>query len=352
MSEQNATIKAGLIGFGLSGATFHAPILCSIPDYEIAAVVSSHPEKVYKALPEAVVYSQVEQLLNDASIDIVIVTSPNATHYEYAKNAIEAGKHVVVEKPFTVTSEEAKALIALAKNRGVLLTVYQNRRWDNDFLTARNLLETGALGRLSLYYAQFNRYRPDIKNSWKEQDEPGTGLLYDLGSHLLDQALLLFGKPQSIWADLREERPGSAVTDYFHLVLAYENHRAILHAGSLVRQAGPRFELHGDKGSFLKYGLDPQEGQLKQGMRPGDPGWGEDQPDQYGELATEFSGLAVQGQIDTLPGRYHAFYQGLADAITSGSVVPVNPEDALSTIRLIEYALESHRKGCVIQVEE
>ncbi|NMO94473.1 oxidoreductase [Paenibacillus lemnae] len=345
------TIQTGIIGFGLSGSTFHAPLLSSIPDYAIRAVVSSNPEKVHKDLPGAAVYQEVDELLTDQDIDVVVVASPNATHYDYARKAMEAGKHVVVEKPFTVTASEAEDLIQLAKDKGVLLTVYQNRRWDNDFLTVRNLLETGALGKLSLYQAHFNRYRPVVKKRWKEQEGPGAGQLYDLGSHLIDQALLLFGKPQTLWADLRAERPGSQVIDYFHLVLGYEFHRVILHSGSLVRHAGPKFELHGDKGSFLKYGQDPQESQLKQGLRPGDSGWGEDQPDQYGELATEFSGLAVQGEIDTLPGRYQAFYQGLADAILEGSPVPVQPEDARDTIRIIEYAMESHEKGCTIQVK-
>lgn len=345
-------IQVGIIGYGLSGSIFHAPVIESIPDYIIGKVVSSNPEKVKKSLPQAEVVSDVEELLQDGEVDVVIIATPNATHYEYARRAIEAGKHVVVEKPFTVTSEEADQLIALAEEKGVLLTVYQNRRWDNDFLTVRNLLETGALGKLSVYQAQFSRYRPIVQKRWKEQDGPGTGELYNLGSHLIDQALFLFGRPKTVWADLRSERDGSEVTDYFHLVFGYDSHRVILHAGSLVRQAGPRFELHGEKGSFLKYGEDPQEAQLKQGMRPGDAGWGEDQPDQYGELATELSGLAVQGEIETLPGRYQAFYQGLAEAIVEGASVPVHPRDARDTIRMIEYALESHRKGAVIRVKD
>ncbi|MGM1045496.1 scyllo-inositol 2-dehydrogenase (NADP+) [Paenibacillus uliginis N3/975] len=344
------TIQVGIIGYGLSGSTFHAPLLTSIPDYRIRAVVSSNPDKVRKDLPSTKVVSHVDELLQDEEIAVVVVASPNATHFEYAQKAIEAGKHVVVEKPFTVTSEEADTLIRLAQEKGVLLTVYHNRRWDNDFLTVRNLLETGALGKLSVYQVHHNRYRPLVQQRWKEQQGPGAGELYNLGSHLIDQALFLFGKPKTVWADIRAEREGSEVTDYFHLVFGYEKYRVILHSGSLVRQAGPRFELHGDKGSFLKYGQDPQESQLKQGMHPGDSGWGEDQPDQYGELATELSGLAVQGEIETLPGRYQAFYQGLAEAILEGSEVPVKPEDARDTISMIEYAIESHRKGSIITV--
>lgn len=345
-------IQVGIIGFGLSGSTFHAPLLMSIPDYRIRTVVSSDPDKVKRVLPKTRVVGTVDELLQEKDIDVVVVASPNATHFEYARQAIEAGKHVVVEKPFTVTSEEADLLIALAKERDVQLTVYHNRRWDNDFLTVRNLLETKALGRLSVYQVHFNRYRPIVQKRWKEQEGPGAGELYNLGSHLIDQALFLFGKPKTVWADLRAEREGSEVVDYFHLVFGYEFHRVILHAGSLVRQAGPRFELHGDKGSFLKYGQDPQEDQLKQGLHPGDSGWGEDQPDQYGELATELSGLAVQGEIETLPGRYQAFYQGLAEAILEGAQVPVKAEEARDTIRMIEYAMESHRKGCTITVTE
>ncbi|WP_054956805.1 oxidoreductase [Paenibacillus dakarensis] len=344
------TIQVGIIGYGLSGSTFHAPLLTSIPDYHIRTVVSSNPEKVKRDLPRTGVVSHVDELFQDEEIAVVVVASPNATHYEYARKAIEAGKHVVVEKPFTVTSEEADTLIELAREKGVLLTVYHNRRWDNDFLTVRNLLETGALGNLSVYQVHFNRYRPKVKQRWKEQEGPGAGELYNLGSHLIDQALYLFGKPKTIWADMRAEREGSEVIDYFHLVFGYDKHRVILHSSSLVRQAGPRFELHGDKGSFLKYGQDPQEDQLKQGMHPGDSGWGEDQPEQYGELATELSGLTVQGEIETLPGRYQAFYQGLAEALLEGAVVPVKPEDARDTIRMIEYAVESYRTGSTITV--
>ncbi|WP_106767351.1 oxidoreductase [Paenibacillus faecalis] len=344
------TIQVGIIGYGLSGSTFHAPFLANLPDYNIYAVVSSNSDKVKKDLPRAKVVDSVNQLLLDEEISVVVVATPNATHFEYAKKAIEAGKHVVVDKPFTVTTEEADALIRLAREKEVLLTVYHNRRWDNDFLTVRNLLETKALGRLSLYQVHFNRYRPLVQHSWKERQGPGAGELYNLGSHLIDQAILLFGKPKTVWADMGAERDGSEVTDYFHLVFGYESHRVILHAGSLVRQAGPRFELHGDKGSFLKYGLDPQEAQLKQGMLPGDTGWGEDHPDQYGELVTELSGLTVQGEIETLPGRYQAFYQGLAEAILEGAEVPVKPEDARDTISMIEYAIESYRRGCVVSV--
>lgn len=344
------TIQVGIIGYGLSGSIFHAPLLTSIPDYQIRTVVSSDPDKVRKDLPRTQIVSHVDELLEDDEIAVVVISSPNVTHFEYAQKALEAGKHVVVEKPFTVTSKEADMLIQLAQEKGVLLTVFHNRRWDNDFLTVRNLLETGALGSLSLYQVHFNRYRPIVQQRWKEQEGPGAGELYNLGSHLIDQALYLFGMPNTVWADMRAEREGSEVIDYFHLVLGYDKHRVILHAGSLVRQAGPRFELHGEKGSFLKYGQDPQEAQFKQGMRPGDTGWGEDQPDQYGELATELSGLAVQGEIETLPGRYQAFYQGLAEAILEGSSVPVKPEDARDTIRIIEYAIESHCTGSTIAV--
>ncbi|ANA79906.1 MULTISPECIES: oxidoreductase [Paenibacillus] len=344
-------IQAGIIGYGLSGSVFHAPILRSVPDYKVHTVVSSDPDKVHKDLPDTAVVDSVDELLSVSEIDVVIITSPNTTHYEYSRLALEAGKHVVVEKPFTVTAAEADELIELAKQKGVLLTVYHNRRWDNDFLTVRNLLETGALGKLSIYQSQFSRYRPEVQSErWREQAAPGSGILYDLGSHLIDQALFLFGLPETLWADLRIERKGSKAHDYFHLVLGYATFRVILHSGSLVRQAGPKFELHGDKGSFLKYGMDPQEGQLKQGMRPGDAGWGEDSPDQYGELATELSGLAVQGEIETLPGRYQAFYQGLAEAVLKGGALPVQAEEARNVIRMIEYALQSHQEGRTIQI--
>ncbi|MGA9173956.1 MAG: oxidoreductase [Thermoactinomyces sp.] len=346
------SIKVGLIGFGLSGSTFHAPLIEQVEKLELAAVVSSNPAKVHRNYPEVKVVSDVDSLLQMKEIEMVVITSPNLTHFEYAKKSIEAGKHVVVEKPFTVTSSEADHLIHLAEQNGVILTVYQNRRWDHDFLTIKTILNQKLLGRLSTFESHFDRYRPTVRRRWKEQNLPGSGILYDLGSHLIDQALLLFGRPQTVWADLRAEREGAEAIDYFHLVLGYPGLRVILHSGSLVREAGPRFILHGDKGSFIKYGLDPQEEQLKAGLRPGEPGFGEDEAEFYGRFSTTIGDLATKGTIQTIPGRYISFYEELAEAIQFGTKPPVAAQEARDVIRIIEYALQSSREQRTITVQE
>lgn len=346
------TIKVGIIGYGLSGSVFHAPIISRVKGLQIKGFVSSNPAKVHHDYPEAVVYPDVFALVQDPEIDLVIVTSPNTTHFEYAKAAIQAKKHVVVEKPFTNTTQEADELIALAQEYQVQLSVYQNRRWDNDFLTVRKLLESGVLGNLSTFESHYDRFRPHVQDRWREQDLPGSGMLYDLGAHLIDQALLLFGMPQTVWADLRAERRGSQVTDYFHLILGYENLRVILHSGSLVREQGPRFILHGDKGSFYKYGLDSQEEQLRQGKKPGDSGWGVDRTEKYGQLTTEIGGLVMRSTVETLPGCYEAYYEGVAAAIESGQPAPVKAEEARNVIRIIELAIRSNQEQRTIPVQE
>lgn len=344
-------IQVGLIGFGLSGSVFHAPLIDWTEGLKLAAVVSSQPDKVNEIYPDTRVYREVEALLNDQDIQVVVISSPNMTHYEYATRALEAGKHVVVEKPFTNSSEEAERLIALAREKELLLSVYHNRRWDNDFLTIGRLLETGVLGNVSYYEAHFDRFRPEVTGRWREQDLPGSGMLYDLGSHLIDQALTLFGKPNTVWADLRKERRGGKVNDYFHLVLGYSNLRVVLHAGSLVREQGPRFILHGDRGSFMKHGFDPQEAQLRKGLGPGTEDWGRDTVSNYGKLTTDIGGLAVSGTVDTLVGSYEMFYRKLADAIRHGGSSPVQAEDARDVIRIIELAMESHSKGRVLTLD-
>jgi scyllo-inositol 2-dehydrogenase (NADP+) len=344
MEEKIMTLQVGLIGYGLSGSVFHAPLIERVEGLNLFAVVSSNPAKVHRDLPGIQVIPNMETLLNMKEIDLIVISSPNATHYDYAKKAILAGKHVVVEKPFTVTSTEADELIDLAEEKGVILTVFHNRRWDNDFLTVQRVIEQKWIGNLSTFESHFDRFRPTVRRRWKEQNLPGSGILYDLGSHLIDQALTLFGMPQTIWADLRTERAGAEAIDYFHLILGYPNLRVILHSGSLVHNPGPRFILHGDRGSFIKNGIDPQEEQLKRGMRPGDIGWGEDQPDHYGRLTLEHDGLVFRGTIETIHGWYESFYEGLVETIRYGKPAPVLATDARNTIRIIEYAEKSHQE--------
>ncbi|XEC95227.1 oxidoreductase [Paenibacillus tarimensis] len=340
------SIRVGLIGYGLAGSVFHAPLIGAVEGLELKAVVtSSNAAKAAYDFPRAKIMADVQSLFGSSEVDCIVVSSPNATHYDYAKQAILAGKHVVVEKPFTVTSEEAEELVMLAERQGVILTVYQNRRWDNDFLTVRSLLDTGMLGKLSVYESHYDRYRPQVQKRWKEEQLPGSGILYDLGSHLIDQTLVLFGMPETVSADLRLERKGTEIVDYYHLVLGYSNGmRAILHSGSLVRQPGPRFLLHGDKGSYMKFGLDPQEEQLKKGLRPGDIGWAEEPAALHGQLTADAGDLSVRSVIETKRGSYETFYVKLADAIGRGGEVPVPARDARNTIRIIEAAVQSDRE--------
>lgn len=346
------TINVGLIGYGYSGATFHGPLINKVQGLNLKAVTSSSDSKVKKDYPHVEVLSDVTAMLSHKEIDVVIITSPNTTHYEYAKQAIAAGKHVVVEKPFTITSIEANELIDLAQKKGVLLTVFQSRRWDSDFLTIRELLKTKILGNLSTYEAHFDRFRPVVRERWREKDIPGSGTLYDLGSHLIDQSLALFGMPKTVWADLRTERDGAVAVDYFHMVLGYKKMKVILHSGCLVRESGPRFILHGDRGSFIKYGLDCQEQQLKEGIQPGGAGWGEDSLADYGQLTADIGGITIRGSIQTLPGRYANFYESLVEAINLGTAVPVEAEDARDTIRIIEYALKSCQTLQTIEINK
>lgn len=349
------TVRVGLVGYGFSGSTFHAPVLAAAEGLRLTAVVSSKADRVRADWPDVRTYRHLHEILADADVDVVVLTSPNTEHFPQAKAALEAGKHVVVEKPFTVTSREADDLIDQAARRGLVLSVYHNRRWDNDFRTVRRVLDTGLLGRVHSYEAHFDRYRPEVRQRWREQDLPGSGILYDLGPHLIDQALVLFGSPQTVTADLAIQRLDGASLDVFHVVLGYPQLRVSLSAGMLMRSPGPRFALHGDRGSFVKHGLDPQEEALKQGRRPprcrADGGvddrndWGADPPDAYGLLVTEVDGLELASRIPTEQGYYPAYYRELAAAIRNGEPPPVAAAAGRDTIRVIELAHESDRSG-------
>jgi scyllo-inositol 2-dehydrogenase (NADP+) len=262
--------------------------------------------------------------------------------------ALRAGRHVVVDKPFVTSSSEADELIRLAGREGRLLSVFHNRRWDGDYLTVRHCVRAGLLGRVSTYVARYDRFAPHLAGGWRERDGPGSGVLWDLGAHLVDQALQLFGLPGTVMADVGSQRPGALADDFFHVVLGYGELRAILHAGSLVRAPGPRFEVHGDKGSFLKYGVDRQAAALEAGERPGDPGWGSDAEERYGSLTTEVAGLEVTGRLATLPGSYQSFYRAMAGAVRGEGPVPVAAEDARDTVQVLEGALQSSREGRVV----
>ncbi|MET3132256.1 scyllo-inositol 2-dehydrogenase (NADP+) [Oxalobacteraceae bacterium GrIS 1.11] len=340
-------IKTGLVGYGFAGSTFHAPVLTAVDALELVAVASSKPELVQRDWPSATVYADPAQLFADPAIELVVIAAPNQAHFGLAHAALLAGKHVVVDKPFTIDSADAATLIACAKERGRVLSVYHNRRWDADFLTLKALLEQGTLGRIASFESHFDRFRPDIKPRWRESADAGGGLLYDLGPHMLDQALHLFGQPQRLYADIALQRDGAVAADYFHLVLYYERMRVVLQAGCLVQAPTARFAVHGDKGSFVKFGLDPQEDALKAGGRPGQPGWGRDPVHGALHLAGADEHCEHVAMAD---GCYQGFYEGMAAAIRGAGAAPVAPEDGLATIRLIEAALLSAAEGRVIAV--
>lgn len=338
-------LNVGLVAFGKSGRLFHAPFIHTHPSLRLAAVVERHAEESQKVCPDVKVVRDLSTLLAMEDIHLVVITTPNPLHFRMAREALSAGKHVVVEKPFTSAVGEAQELIDLARDRELLLSVYHNRRWDGDFRTIRKVVEDGLLGEITEYEAHFDRYRPALKpNAWKEKDAPGSGLLFDLGSHLIDQALCLFGLPETIMADLQQQRPGSVVEDYFEVVLGYGECKAILKAGMLVREPGPHFILHGTNGSFIKYGMDPQEEALMQGERPGNPDWGRENEQQWGVLNTTLNDLHYRGALETLPGAYLAFYDNIYRAILGDAELEVTPAEARNVIALIELARQSSRE--------
>ncbi len=282
-------------------------------------------------------------------LELVVITTPNDTHFDYAARALRAGKHVVLEKPFTISSEDAKKLILIAKESGKVLSVFQNRRYVSDFLTIRQLLNENRLGEIVEFEAHYDRYRPEQRpNAWREDDAPGSGILYDLGAHLIDQAFCLFGLPKSVTADIRIQRPHARTTDYFELWLDYGFTKIILKAGMLVREPGPRYMIHGTKGSFIKYGEDPQEALLRQGILPNIKNWGQESADIYGLLHTEVNGHAVKEKYPSLPGNYGGYYTDLYETITAGKPLKVKPEHGYNTIRLIELATESNQKNATV----
>lgn len=340
-------IRVGLAGYGVGGSVFHAPLIAATAGLRLTAVATRRRENVERDWPGVRIASSAGELASDPEVDMVVISTPTTAHFDGARAALEGGKHVVVDKPFTATVEEADELIHLARRRGLLLSVYQNRRWDGGFLTVERLIRSGELGEVYHFESHFDRFRPAVKGGWRDEAGPGSGILYDLGAHLVDQALRLFGLPDEVWADAFCQRPGARAIDYFHVVLSYGRRRAVLHGASLVREPGPHFAVHGSGGSFLKYGMDPQEDALRSGMRPAGPAWGAEPPDAYGTLVPADGN---RKRIPTDPGDYPAFYRAMAAAIRSGSPVPVDPLDSRHGIALVIAAGESARDGRRIRV--
>ena len=334
-----APLNVALVGYGFVGKVFHAPLIQATDGLVLHTVVSRDAGKVHVDWPEAHVTPETQHAFADPAVDLVVIASPNASHAPLAIAALARGKHVVVDKPFTVTREEAAAVVDAARNADRVLSVFQNRRWDADFLTVQRLIADGELGRVAEFHSHFDRFRPVVQDRWRERDEPGGGLWYDLGPHLLDQAVQLFGRPDAITADIARLRDGARAADYFDATLHYPHHRAILHAGTLVAGNGLRFAVHGTRGSYLKHGLDVQEDQLRAGVVPGAPGWGVDT--RAGERVQERDGRLVSEVAHAEAGDYRTYYAGIHDAILHGRPVPVTPQQAIDVMRLIELGLQS-----------
>jgi scyllo-inositol 2-dehydrogenase (NADP+) len=336
-------IRVGLIGFGMAGRVFHAPLLSSVDGLELAAVMERTSNKAAERYPGIKVYRSVSEMLADDTLSLFVVATPNGTHYAIAKEILSAGRNVVVDKPMTLTSAEAAELIALANQRKLLLAPFHNRRWDSDFLTVRNLLHEGSLGRLVSFESRFDRWRPAplTERLWKENADSGGGTLLDLGPHLADQALALIGKPEAVSADVRREKDGSGVNDAIEIRLRYPGLMVTLGANSLSLPAGPRFHLRGTHGGYWKSGVDAQEAALNKVTRIDDPHWGSEPQANWGVLHVGIDGGSVSRPVPALTGDYRVYYAGIRDALLGKSAAPVSGIDGWRVARLLEWAQQS-----------
>jgi len=340
-------IKTAIIGYGFSATTFHLPFILNLPPFRFTAVSTSKGEQVRQRHPDVTVYADAESLLADSDADLVIITAPNDVHYALARLALQQGKHVVLEKPFVTRVEQGKELIALARQQQRVLSVYHNRRWDGDFLTVQQLLAERRLGEVRYFESHFDRFRPEVRKRWRESAAEGGGILFDLGPHLLDQALQLFGLPTAISAQVCTLRPQAEVDDFFHLTLHYPDRLAVLRSSPFCASPNLRFEVQGSAGSYVKSGLDPQEDRLKAGQLPLSADWAAEAPAQYGQLYTADG----QTPVTTATGGYQHYFQQLAQAILAGGDVPVSAAQALCNIRLIQLALQSSASGQTVAVD-
>jgi len=347
-SSQDSPVNVGLVGYGMAGRVFHAPLIHSNPNLRLTHIVQRHGDEAKVAYPHAEIVRDLKDLLKRPDVELVAIATPNTSHFEIAAESLRAGKHVVVDKPFTITSKEADELIRLARKASLVLSAFQNRRWDGDFHTVRQILDQKLIGRLAEYESRFDRFRPQVRpHVWRDQDHPGSGLLYDLGSHLIDQAVVLFGMPQTLYAETRKQRDGAATVDSFQVHLEYPRLTVLLKAGLLACQPSPRFVLYGTEGSYFKYGLDPQEEALKQGKTPGHAGWGQESESAWGTL-TRCGATPQPERYPTLPGCYQKYYENIYRAIRGREELAVKPEQAREVIRVIELAVQSSNQKRVL----
>jgi scyllo-inositol 2-dehydrogenase (NADP+) len=343
-------IEVGLVGFGLAGRAFHAPVISAVPGLHLAAIVQRSGTEASEKYPDARVVASLDEMLSIPEIRLVVIATPNETHYPFARQCLGAGRDVIVDKPFTTSLEEARVLVQLAKKAGRFLTVYHNRRYDGDFQAIRQLVEAGTLGRFARFETTYDRYRPQLKpGAWREIPRPGSGILFDIAPHLIDHAFVLFGLPEAVTADVRIERENAAVDDAFDIMLHYpKGMRAVLRSSILAAAPRPRFVLLGTQGSFVKQAFDPQEMNLRRGYIPGDKPWGYEPEENWGILTIPKGDAFEHRRIPSATCDYRDFYSNVRDAILGCAAPAVTPEYALDVMRMLELARESSAKRCTI----
>jgi predicted dehydrogenase len=337
-------INVGLIGFGLAGRAFHAPVISAVPGLRLAAILQRHGSEAAEAYPDARIVRSLDDLLAIPDIRVMVIASPNQTHYPFARQCLAAGRDVVVDKPFTTTLEEAVSLVQLARQSGRLLTVYQNRRYDGDFQAILQLVAGGALGRIVRFETHYDRFRPQLRaTAWREQPAPGSGILLDIGPHLIDHALQLFGRPDALTADVRAEREGALADDAFDILLHYpRNLRAVLGSSILAAAARPRFLLFGTEGAFVKQTFDPQENNLRRGEIPKDTPWGAEPEENWGLLTlSDAGGTTIERRIPSATSDYRDYYVNVRDTLLGRAAPAVSHQQALDVMQILELARES-----------
>jgi predicted dehydrogenase len=352
MFPPNSIIKTGICSFGMSGKLFHAPFIHAHPGYELSAIVERTKNESREKYPASKLYRSIDEMIADDNLKLIIVNTPTYTHYEYAKQALEAGKQVVVEKPFMMTLKQAEEIADLAEKKKLLLSVYQNRRYDGDYLAVRNVLQQNLLGDLREVEIRYDRYRPVYGGKpHKEGDLPGAGILYDLSPHLVDQALQLFGWPKALFADVWKMRHDVVAPDYFEILLYYDNLRVRLKATCIARESNWAYTLHGMRGSFLQERSDLQEQRLQNNVVPSFTSWCPPLAEPDGILHTIINEQVVRKQTTSSPGNYMGYFDDLYKALTGQAKNPVPAEDGIKTIRIIEAALESSSERKLISLK-
>ena len=339
-------IEVGLIGFGLAGRAFHAPVIRAVPGLRLSAILQRSGNEAAEKYPDVPIVRNMDELLAIEEIRLIVIATPNDTHGPFTRQCLKAGRDVVVDKPFTTTLQEAVSLVQFAKESGRLLTVYQNRRYDGDFQAIRQLVTAGTLGRIVRFETSYDRYRPQLKSgAWRETQRPGSGILFDIAPHLIDHALVLFGLPEAVTADVRIERENAVADDAFDITLHFPGSmRAVLRSSILAAAPRPRFVLLGTQGSFVKQSFDPQEANLRSGHIPMDTAWSAEPEVNWGVLTIPSGDTFTQRRIPSASCDYRDYYSNVRDAILGRAPLAVTPEWALNVMRMIELARESSRK--------